>query len=253
MELRRDLKRKLISARCLLRDPKKLGPSFHQNLLYKVDSLEKQLISLVCSPNVSMITAGREVIAQNVSLQDIFTHIWMIVSDLTENGYLTKKGYIRFELATDCALFGPHKISNQFIEHSFVSDETCFGKLNRDAFFDLLYELLETWSELVEPSFYGAFAWALLVAISDTHKFPPNFRPYNQIECFLFHNNSVKLLGTLRLFFFLYSVPAVCWLFELFRNVYSRQKASECAGDKCEHACSFTRGADALTIEKRRC
>jgi hypothetical protein len=39
------------------------------------------------------------------------------------------------------------------------------------------------WTEVVNPNYYAAFAWALLDSIADTTAHPPKLRPLREIRC----------------------------------------------------------------------
>jgi hypothetical protein len=43
---------------------------------------------------------------------------------------------------------------------------------------------VDTWTEIVNPSYYAAFSWALLDAVADTSSNPPKLRPVREIKCF---------------------------------------------------------------------
>lgn len=41
----------------------------------------------------------------------------------------------------------------------------------------------ETWTEVVDPTYYAAFAWALLDSVADTTVLPPKLRPHREMKC----------------------------------------------------------------------
>jgi len=54
---------------------------------------------------------------------------------------------------------------------------------------------IEVYSDIVNPSFYAAFAWALLDSIADTSLHPPKLRPPREIECITkLDSEAVRLL-----------------------------------------------------------
>lgn len=55
--------------------------------------------------------------------------------------------------------------------------------------------LAEVYSDIVNPSFFAAFAWALLDSIADTSHHPPKLRPLREIECITtLESEAVRLL-----------------------------------------------------------
>ena len=53
--------------------------------------------------------------------------------------------------------------------------------------------IAETWTEIVDPTYYAAFAWALLDSIADTTAHPPKLRPHREMKCITkVQNESVK-------------------------------------------------------------
>jgi hypothetical protein len=72
---------------------------------------------------------------------------------------------------------------NSTLESDWNFDKSIYGTFDKQGFFDLLFETIETWAEVVNPSYFAAFAWALLDSIADTHANPPKLRPLREIRC----------------------------------------------------------------------
>eukprot|EP00606_Chrysophyceae_sp_TOSAG23-5_P000746 GSChrysophyteH2.ASY1.ANO1.200.1 assembled CDS len=53
------------------------------------------------------------------------------------------------------------------------SHMTC---ISREKFYSSLFEVLDSWAELMNPEYYSIFAWSLLDSVGDTTVFPPKLR-----------------------------------------------------------------------------
>lgn len=42
---------------------------------------------------------------------------------------------------------------------------------------------IETWTEIVDPTYYAAFAWSLLDSIADVTSHPPRLKPVREVNC----------------------------------------------------------------------
>lgn len=196
MNERRKLKQQLFVAQSMLRVPASLTPLMKTQLSERESRLKDDLKGLRPTITPELIQERRSVLRDNHSLHDIFHTLWQLVADKTNDGYLSKEGYMRFHRAVYSALVGPSISGDRGAEEiDWNHDLSCFGPLNMESFFDMLFELIDTWSELVDLLFYAAFAWTLLDSVADVHKFPLRFRPLNEIPCITHYHNTAEVLG----------------------------------------------------------
>lgn len=78
-------------------------------------------------------------------------------------------------------------MSHNSIEYSFFRSLTySFFRTQQNS---------ETWSEIIDPYYYAAFAWALLDSIANTTVHPPKIRPFREIKCITkIENEAVSLI-----------------------------------------------------------
>lgn len=195
-------------------------------LRQKLDSVESQI-------NASEISARRTFLQKNKGLFDIFNTFWVTLMSYTMDGFLSKEGYSKFHHVVEIALAGEAtfaSVDEQVMNADWTYDRLLYGNLNKVAFFDMLFELigtyhsmqqptsttdskpasfllfisLETWTEIVDPTYYAAFAWALLDSIADTTVQPPKLRPLREMRCITkMENESVRFFA---LVLFLFTV-----------------------------------------------
>ncbi len=72
---------------------------------------------------------------------------------------------------------------------------TCISK---ERFYSSLFEVLDTWAELMNPEYYAVFAWSLLESIGDTTIFPPKLRNPQKVKSVTNINNEMKMLTNFR-------------------------------------------------------
>lgn len=187
MEKRRELKRSIISLNTLLRS-RDLAVNKRKELEKKIQTQREQLDSTEMKLNTAEIESRRQFIANNRGLHDVFTAIWVTLVSYTEDGALTKEGYSKFHHAIDIVLaghrnFGP--VNQADLDNDWTHDTMLFGPLKKEAFFDYLFEIIETWSDLVQKDYYAAFAWTLLDSIADVSFNPPRLRPPREMRCIM--------------------------------------------------------------------
>ena len=201
MEERRAIRKQFLIAQAILRNPVGLNTETHVSVCHILDFLKGQLQSVQKSIDIDLITDRRKLLSTNTSLYDIFSIIWNLMSEYVSDGIITRDGYNLLHKKSQKALFGNYNsnIGEEFEEElrrfDWEYDIITFGPLDRLSFFDMMYEFIETWSVLVDPKHYAAFAWAYLDSIADTSKFPPKFRLNADIKCILTCMNMTQIVG----------------------------------------------------------
>lgn len=160
---RRDLKRKVISLQTMLR-AKDITAEERMELSKQLLSIRNDLNAMVTKSTSSASTDGkpqqlheteitkdeiasrRQFLAENPGLRDTFRAIWMVFVPYTENGILSKDGYLKFQQVIHVALIGPsnHVLEDVSanIDRELAHDNILFGPLNEQAFYDLMFETL---------------------------------------------------------------------------------------------------------------
>lgn len=188
MSIRRDTKRQLIALRTLLRSKQAT-----QDQVYEIEArilnLEGQLSGAAQDDkDLALRLKRREILASNSGLHEVFEAFWTTFSSFTDsNANLTKDGYLKFNQYLQCALVGQGEGQEKILqnaENEWDQDTRLHGPIDMLVFWDILFETIDTWSELIDPSHYAAFAWTLLDAIADTKKQPPRLRNRRIVRCF---------------------------------------------------------------------
>jgi hypothetical protein len=137
------------------------------------------------SLNTDELRRRRKIIDSNQGLQDVFIGLWIAVFPYTRDNVLTENGYIRFFNAFQIAMLGfnDYKDFRQPLALDWKNDTLAFGELNKEAFFDLLFELIEIWMRIINKQHHAAFAWVLLDSLVDISHDPIKLRKTREIRC----------------------------------------------------------------------
>ena len=176
------------------------------DITQKIALLDEHVKSgrLTTGLSAEQIYARRLVMSKNENLLDIFSIFWYLMTpytnDNTDNPVLDRKGYIHLYIYMQRALMESHlytaKELQQHARDAYDVDVRVFGPLTQLAFFDYLYDTIDTWTELLDPSYYSTFAWSLLDAIADTRLYPPCFRRVREVVCCTRIENEAKMVQT---------------------------------------------------------
>jgi hypothetical protein len=181
---RRALKRKILSLQTLLR-AKDIPAENRKSVERSILELRKQILSLQGKFNREELQKRREFLEKNPGLKDIFQTLWTVFSKYSNDGFLTKEGYLKYNHAILVALAGVKAFEDvsSTLESDWNYDKSAFGPFDRQGFFDLVFETIETWAEVMNPNCYAAFAWALLDSVAETKSNPPKLRPLREVRC----------------------------------------------------------------------
>lgn len=222
---RREVKQKIVALQTMLR-ARDISTDNRLLIEKQIAELRKQSLTVQSAVTKEMIQKRRDFVENNPGLKDIFQAMWMVFFKYTNDGYLSKEGYIKFNRAILIALGGFKSFEDLqgMLESDWNHDKTVFGPFDRQGFFDLLFEtigavlaenslsneeiynsflfIIELWTEVVNPSHYAAFAWSLLDSVADTSVHPPKLRPFREIRCVTKLENEAVRCFHLNSFFF---------------------------------------------------
>lgn len=203
MEVRRGIRKQLLVAQSVIRNRSGLSPEYYDSLVIKLDQLKQKLQLATCTAcDPDLIISRRKELSENVPLYDIFTTLWHLFSENNcPDNFLTKDAYFAFHKKMQYALIGSsntafdREFDLQLAELDWTNDNQCYGALYRVHFYDLMFELVETWSTVLSSKYYAAFSWALLDSVADVSKFPPRLRANGDIQCIMKCSNGSENLG----------------------------------------------------------
>ncbi len=154
---RRDLKRNVISLQTMLR-AKEITTEERMELskqlskvrgeLYTPSNRNEATTQKLHDGDISKdeILSRRQFLQHNPGLKDTFRAIWMVFYPYTENGILTKDGYLKFQQVLNVALISSEKSLLEEIavnlDNEYMHDTSVFGSLSEEVFYDLLFETI---------------------------------------------------------------------------------------------------------------
>lgn len=65
--------------------------------------------------------------------------------------------------------------------------------ISKRKFYCSMFEILDTWAELMNPEYYAIFAWSILESVGDTVAYPPVLRPINEVPCCTNVDNEITM------------------------------------------------------------
>jgi len=227
------IRRSILKLQLLLRNTELTGEN-RKDITSKLALLKARLQGTPTFLDEDEIFRRRSILAENEGLMDVMSIFWYVLSPyLDDEGILTKAGYIAYFVRVQRALIDtvePIQEVKFAARFSYMADQTTFGDLNKLAFFDLFYDLIDTWTEVVTPDYYATFAWSLLDSVADLHASPPHLRPISEVTCctnlmneggmvqqFMFDTNLRALVAV--------SAKSLERLPEAIKRVMSRKKA----------------------------
>lgn len=200
MVLRKDLQRELITLETISK-VKDMTEANRVDLNKKIDRLK-----ILISDTSGEITIEddekyerRKYISENPGLKSVFDSFWFTVRSFTSSDeipILTKKGYVSINELIQLALVG-YKDHDELLKnavHDWKHDISVHGPITEVVFYDILYDIIDTWTEIVDPLYYTAFTWALLDAIADTRQYPPRLRNKKGIKCIMKSSNEASMI-----------------------------------------------------------
>lgn len=148
MNNRRETKRQVITIRTMLRS-NDLTADQRNAMSQRVLELRSQLDSIESQVNPAELAARREFLQKNKGMLDIFNTFWLILLSYTTDGFLSKEGYTKFHHAIEIALAGQPTFADldqAALDADWTYDKLLYGNLNRAAFFDMLFEVIGTFT-----------------------------------------------------------------------------------------------------------
>jgi len=61
-------------------------------------------------------------------------------------------------------------------EHFHLPEDCLLTVISKKKFYCSMFEILDTWAELMNPEYYAIFAWSILESVGDTLVYPPQLR-----------------------------------------------------------------------------
>lgn len=141
---RHDTKHQIITVQTILRS-KQLSSSQRDELNRNVQELKKQLETSEHKVDTEEMAFRIRFLKENRGMYDIFHTIWLLFTVYTQDGYLLKDGYVRLHHSLQIILAGLPSyspIDQSSIEVEWTHDKLKYSEINKDAFFDLLFEVI---------------------------------------------------------------------------------------------------------------
>lgn len=140
---RREVKQKIVALQTMLR-ARDISTDNRLLIEKHITELRKQSLTVQSAVTKEMIQKRRDFVQNNPGLRDIFHAMWMVFFKFTNDGYLSKEGYIKFNRAILISLGGFKSFDDLqgILENDWNHDKAVFGPFDRQGFFDLLFETI---------------------------------------------------------------------------------------------------------------
>jgi hypothetical protein len=130
----------------LLLGTHELSTEEENTLLQVVAEVRVKLEELDRAPDDEALTSARKMIQDNPHLEELFQMMWVVVSPyLDPSGSLTEEGYVKFNVLVQHSLLGETVEKDEcecLAKADYDSDKARFGKISKNAFYHILYELI---------------------------------------------------------------------------------------------------------------
>ncbi len=140
---RREIKRKIISLQTMLRVNEMTADN--RKLIEKnIAELRKHSTTFQPKVDKEELEKRRSFIENNPGLKDIFQTLWAVFFKYTNDGYLSKEGYMKFNHSVLISLGGLKSFEDvgAMLESDWHYDKSVFGPFDTKGFFDLLFETI---------------------------------------------------------------------------------------------------------------
>jgi len=137
--------------------------------------------------NEEEILERRKRLKENPELQDVFSMFWMVLSIESPDGdVIYKNHFSHFLYLLQSAFLGPGNVSEKEAlevgEQEFIHNVGYYGEFCQFAFYDIMAECVECWSDTDNKRFHPAFAWTLFTSIVNIDNSIPCFLEQNRIK-----------------------------------------------------------------------
>jgi hypothetical protein len=182
------------------------------------EDLRNQLSALHVVHDKSHTEKNRLKMIGNERVMFIFTIFWKVLSlNYVNNNILSKEGYIALKrkffniymIKYTCilsilyylivllyrAFIGKSNLSQleNYVESDWRHDIGYYGKFDQVVFFDLMFELIETWLPTDDIGLQAAFAWQLLDSVINLSTVPPKLKIAREVDfVFALHDEPVS-------------------------------------------------------------
>ncbi len=196
---RKDLKGQLIQLRHTLYE-KQLTNENRVEITKKIQILKQEIKDHDDhSKNDTLIKERRQIVSENEDLKDIFSLFWKSIRGFIDakSKLLTEDGYTKLNVAMQYALTMhiDEKDAIKNAKDDWLYDCKIYNnKINEMAFTDILYDLIETSTDVMDHIYYSAFAWTLQNEILDLTKKPPKIKAKREIHCILKPNCEAEMI-----------------------------------------------------------
>ena len=198
----RNAARKEVVRLQIMLDEKCMTEKNREDIQTKLANLSSELDT--CKPvlDEESFLDRKQTIQENGGLREIFTSLWWGLSKYVDdsNSSLTMVGYVKFHLVLSKALGAVFDVSHssaaiEAAERDYDHDMTVYGIITREIFFDIVFQVIDLYTEFIDPMYYESFAWAILACIVDMKVNPPRLKPLRSISCIMRKDNEASMIS----------------------------------------------------------
>ncbi len=197
---REQSKREVVRLTQLLRSAQMTDKN-RADIVSKIEIIEDSMRDFEPEIDEAAFAERQETLEQNAGLKEIFRSFWFCVSHMTNSeNELEKAGYVQFHLRLSRALGATYDFSNEeaalhAAERDYSHDvEVYGGSITQAAFNDIIFQVVDMYTEYIDAMYYQSFSWAVLDAIANLEKSPPRLKPLAQVECIMKLENEAAMV-----------------------------------------------------------
>jgi len=197
---REQSKREVVRLTQLLRSAQMTDKN-RADIVSKIEIIEDGMRDFEPEIDEEAFVERQETLEQNAGLKEIFRSFWFCVSHMTNSeNELEKAGYVQFHLRLSRALGATYDLSNEeaalhAAERDYSHDvEVYGGSITQAAFNDIIFQVVDMYTEYIDAMYYQSFSWAVLDAIANLEKNPPRLKPLAQVECIMKLENEAAMV-----------------------------------------------------------
>ena len=196
---RKDLKGQLIQLSHSLHE-KQLTNENRAEITKKIQILKQEIKDHDNrSRNDELINERRRIINENSDLKEIFGLFWRSIRGFVDSKTksLTEDGYVKLNVAMQYALtlHIDEKDALKNAKADWLFDSKIYNNtINEISFTDILYDLIETSTDVMDHVYYSAFTWTLQNEILDLTKKPPKVKARREIQCIVKPNCEAEMI-----------------------------------------------------------
>ena len=159
-----------------------------EDLETKIKRYQKELKNVGHAASITRKTIEEHMLflSSDENVAKMMRTFWCVMLPHTDRqGCVKKESYIKIQMLLQFALSGnlDDKLAEMAALENWGKDIQAYGKIDQEAFFDIIYEIVTVWLELFDPLSYTTFIWGIIDSVFNTSRYPARFRVKRVVRC----------------------------------------------------------------------